>query len=84
MPHFVVTYTGSTALAGQFVQLLETEGADVEWEPPKEQRSVDPVQAVLVVLAAKGTEAMFEAARTKFRERWPKAEIDWREDNAYR
>ena len=80
-----VTYEGSPELVGQFVRYLEAEGAEVEWEPPYEQRGAsEVVQAAVVTMTVYGTRAMIEAARSRFRERWPKAEIDWREDDAYR
>ena len=67
------------------MRYLEAEGAEVDWEPPYEQRGAsEVVQAAVVTLTVYGTRAMIEAARSRFRERWPKAEIDWREDDAYR
>ena len=80
-----VTYKGPPGLASRFVSYLESEGAEVDWEPPYEQRGASEiVSTVVVTLTVYGTRAMIEAARSRFHERWPKSEIDWREGDAYR
>ena len=63
-----VTYRGNPAFASMLVQMLEVEGATVEWERPTEQRGMgEMAQEVIVQLVATGGVAAIAAAVAKFR-----------------
>jgi len=50
-----VTYRGNPAFASMLVQMLEQEGATVEWERPVEQRGMaEMAQEVIVNMVAAG------------------------------
>ena len=50
-----VTYRGNPAFASMLVQMLEQEGATVEWERPLEQRGMaEMAQEVIVNMVAAG------------------------------
>lgn len=80
-----MTYHGSPAYAGQFASALEAEGVRVDWVRPTEERGLgDAATNVAVILTAWGAKEAIKAGVAKFRERNPNAEIDWREDDAFR
>ena len=66
---------------GALVQMLEEEGAQVDWDPPQERRGIDystDIQQAIVTLTVMGTPAAIKVAVDRFRKRFPKAttEID--------
>jgi hypothetical protein len=84
MERHTIRYVGSPELASLFVRMLETEGASVKWDPPLERQDLpEMAETVVTTLIVLGTEAAVRAAVTKFRERWPKAVIDWREEDGH-
>ncbi len=65
-----LTYRGPAAFVSMLAQMLEEEGARVEWERPLEKRgSSEIVEAVVAQLIATGTVAGIAAALKAFRER---------------
>ena len=63
-----VTYRGNPAFASMLVQMLEQEGATVEWERPLEQRGVaEMAQEVIVNMVAAGNLVAIKVAVDKFR-----------------
>lgn len=82
-----LTYRGSPPFASMFASALEAEGLDVGWERPEERRSLDPAEAaqvVIVQMVVKGSAALVRAVVAKWREKYPKAGIEWREEDGYR
>ena len=63
-----VTYIGNPAFAPMLVQMLEQEGATVEWERPLEQRGMaEMAQEVIVNMVAAGNLVAIKVAVDKFR-----------------
>ena len=63
-----VTYRGNPAFASMLVQMLEQEGATVEWERPLEQRGMaEMAQEVIVNMIAAGNLVAIKVAVDKFR-----------------
>ena len=63
-----VTYRGNPAFASMLVQMLEQEGATVEWERPLEQRGMaEMAQEVVVNMVAAGNLVAIKVAVDKFR-----------------
>jgi len=63
-----VTYRGNPAFASMLVQMLEQEGATVEWERPLEQRGMaEMAQEVIVNMVAAGNLVAIKVAVDKFR-----------------
>jgi hypothetical protein len=63
-----VTYRGNPAFASMLVQMLETEGATVEWERPQEQRDIGGIaQEVIVNMVTAGNLWAIKVAVDKFR-----------------
>jgi len=63
-----VTYRGNPAFASMLVQMLEQEGATVEWERPVEQRGMaEMAQEVIVNMVAAGNLVAIKVAVDKFR-----------------
>lgn len=91
-----VIYRGTPALASALADHFERQGLTVEWEPTIEQRDFQSVgEAALqgaaggvagaaVSLLVSGGGAAVRLAIRKFRERFPKADVEWREEDGYR
>jgi hypothetical protein len=63
-----VTYRGNPAFASMLVQMLEDEGATVEWERPQEQRGLgEMAQETVVQMVATGSLLAIKVAVDKFR-----------------
>lgn len=65
-----LSYRGPAAGLSMLAQMLEEEGAHVEWESPFEERGTsEVVEAVVAQLVATGALAGIQAAVQRFRER---------------
>jgi hypothetical protein len=63
-----VTYRGNPAFASMLVQMLEDEGATVEWERQQEQRGLgEMAQETVVQMVATGSLLAIKVAIDKFR-----------------
>jgi hypothetical protein len=63
-----VTYRGNPAFASMLAQMLEEEGATVEWERPTEECGIqDMAQGVVIQMVATGTVTAIGTAVAKFR-----------------
>ena len=72
-----ITYEGDPALVSLLVQMLEEEGAEVQWQPPEERRDVRGMaEAVVVNLVAVGVLTGIKAAVQKFRGRFGRSRVD--------
>jgi hypothetical protein len=72
-----ITYAGSSARVGQFAQMLQDEGVEVEYEPPVERRGTgsDIAVGVIVYILTKGGDAAINAVVHRFRRQVPQAKI---------
>jgi hypothetical protein len=71
-----IRYRGVAARADALVQMLEEQGVQVEWTPPREQRGLGAdVGAVVLSLVASGAYDGIKAAVAKFRAWMPHAEV---------
>ena len=72
-----ITYEGDPALVSLLVQMLEEEGAEVQWQPPEERRDVRGMaEAVVVNLVAVGVLTGIKAAVQKFRGQFGRSRVD--------
>jgi hypothetical protein len=76
-----ITYRGPAPFVSLLAQMLEDEGASVEWEPPIEERgAAEMAQDVVSQLIATGAAAGIAAALRRFRE-WTKGKADVTEED---
>jgi hypothetical protein len=76
-----ITYRGPAAFVSLLAQMLEDEGASVEWEPPIEERgAAEMAQDVVSQLIAYGAAAGITEAVRRFRE-WTKGKADVTEED---
>jgi hypothetical protein len=71
-----IKYRGDPARASGLVQMLEHQGVQVSWSPPREQRGLGAdINEVLVSLVSTGSAVGIGTAVKQFRQRFPKATV---------
>jgi hypothetical protein len=76
-----ITYRGPAPFVSLLAQMLEEEGASVEWEPPIEERGAgEMAQDIVSQLIATGAAAGIAEAIRRFRE-WTKGKGDVTQDD---
>lgn len=71
-----IVYRGGAARVAMLAQMLRSEGVQVEYTPPEEQRGIGgDLNEVVVNLVSTGTVVAIGAAVKKFRERVPRAKV---------
>jgi hypothetical protein len=71
-----IRYQGDPARASALVQMLEQQGVQVSWTPPREERGLaTDVTAVVINLVSTGSAVGIAAAVKQFRQRFPKATV---------
>ncbi|MDX6256760.1 MAG: hypothetical protein QOJ11_3094 [Frankiales bacterium] len=65
-----VRFNGPAARASQLAQMLTEAGAEIEWEPPYEQRSGGIVETVVVSIVARGAYDIIKGGFDKFVRHW--------------